>query len=191
MSVIENVLSVPGIVGGNGQQNFYYVERKLLPDANGTTYTKSWAANESVNLTQNWTYSSADKPFNPSQVGVVAFIQNNQTKEVYQVGYLVPGLAANVTEITDELVVNNVDELVLYPNPANDEVILQLQNSLNGNRAWVIYDALGVQALTGDIENGYGKSIINTNQLSSGWYLLVLQPSNGSKAITKKLVIQH
>lgn len=191
MSAIENILSVPGIVGGNDQKAFYYTHRKFLPDAAGTTYNKSWAKGETVNLTQTWTYTGTDRPFNPSQIGVVGFIQNIQTKEVYQVGYKVPGLAANVTEILGENYGSTLENLSLYPNPANDELTLLLDGNQISDRNWVIYDALGVPVVQGIIPASYGTATISTNNLSSGWYLLVLQPENGKKGITKKLVIQH
>ncbi|MBY0424978.1 MAG: PKD domain-containing protein, partial [Cytophagales bacterium] len=191
MAVIENVNSVPGIVGGNGQKDFYYALRKFLPSGSGITKYRDWVKGATFNTAQTWTYTDREKPFDPAKVGVVGFIQNSNTKEVYQVGYKIPGLAANITDLEEDGELATSNALNLYPNPASDEVLLQFDRVVLNDRNWVIYDALGASVLTGKIEAGYNQSIVATSKLASGWYVLVVLPENGRAAVTKKLIIQH
>lgn len=65
--------------GSNGEREFPWVVRRMLPDHNGTTI--SLAANETKKFTQNFTIQSG---WDRTKIYIVAFIQDDGTKEVHQ-----------------------------------------------------------------------------------------------------------
>jgi hypothetical protein len=75
-TVVENDINYEA---PNGESVFYNVLRKMLPSDNGLTLQgiSNTTLNWETDLFSNW---------NPDNLHVVAFIQNNQTKEVLQTG---------------------------------------------------------------------------------------------------------
>lgn len=77
--VVEQLVVFPTPPGSNGEKEFPWVVRRMLPDHNGITI--SLAADETKKFTQNYTLQSG---WDKSKVYIVAFIQDDGTKEVYQ-----------------------------------------------------------------------------------------------------------
>ncbi|MCX7735470.1 MAG: choice-of-anchor D domain-containing protein [Candidatus Kapabacteria bacterium] len=77
--VVEQLVVYSTPPGSNGEKEFPWVVRRMLPDHNGTTITL--AANETKKFTQNFTLQSS---WDKSKVYIVAFIQDDGTKEVLQ-----------------------------------------------------------------------------------------------------------
>lgn len=67
--------------GTNGEKEFMYIARKMLPDHLGTTF--SLAANDTRTFNQSFTYDTA---WTASEMYIVAFVQDDATKEVLQAG---------------------------------------------------------------------------------------------------------
>jgi len=67
--------------GNNGETEFHYVMMKMLPDASGTTlnFTSGTPVNISQNTDMSSTYTEEMK-----DLKFIVFIQNNDTKEVFQ-----------------------------------------------------------------------------------------------------------
>ena len=82
--------------------------------------------------------------------------------------------------------VGNLAELVVYPNPASEEVNV----SVNGNGNIVVINALGQSVLSKDFKTNSNQIVsITTSQLQSGIYFLKIN-QNGEVA-TRKIVIQN
>lgn len=80
VGVTESKLNFWSPPGSNGEQDFFNVMKKMLPDANGTI-TGDFAANE----TKTYTFStSLENFYNLNQVEVAAWLQDDATKEVWQ-----------------------------------------------------------------------------------------------------------
>ena len=77
--VVEQNVVFSSPPGSNGEKEFPWVVRKMLPDHNGTTI--SLAADETKKFTHNFTIQSG---WDKTKIYVVAFIQDDATKEVYQ-----------------------------------------------------------------------------------------------------------
>ncbi len=94
------------------------------------------------------------------------------------------------SQTSEELVENEtqIPDLILFPNPANDQVEILFPQT-DGNTA-----SLQITNILGEIKvskNGLmeGKTTINISNLNPGIYVVSLD--NGSKIITKKLIIKN
>lgn len=79
VAVVEYYISYPQPPGSNGEKEFWWVARNMLPDANGTTLNQNAGSNQ----TYNFSYTIRSN-WNAGQIYIVAFIQDDQTKEVLQ-----------------------------------------------------------------------------------------------------------
>lgn len=87
--IAERMIKFMAPPGSNGETEFFpNICRKMLPSASGTTLATSWTAGQTQTLT-----FAVKKPayiYDPSEIAVVAFIQDNTSKEVKQAGYSAP-----------------------------------------------------------------------------------------------------
>jgi hypothetical protein len=86
VAVTEGTLNFWSPPGTNGELDFFNVMKKMLPDANGTT-TGDFAANETKTYTFSWPLQNF---YNLNQVEVVAWLQDDATKEVWQSEHSAP-----------------------------------------------------------------------------------------------------
>lgn len=82
-----------------------------------------------------------------------------------------------------------LENFVMYPNPAQNEVTISFNNALAGNKINVeIYDVLGQRVSSTSFDNGSNfEQRIDISALTSGIYLV--RVGDGSSFSTKKLVI--
>lgn len=88
VAMVEKEIQFASAPGSNGETIFYSVMRKMLPDANGTNLATTWT----VGQTQTLTFAAPIPSYiyNLNKFAVVAFIQDNTTKNVKQAGYSAP-----------------------------------------------------------------------------------------------------
>jgi hypothetical protein len=169
--------------GALGEKNFYNVFRKLIPDAAGISLQKVWAINETYTLTdKTWTI---EKIPNTSDIEVIAFIQNNITKEIYQAE---SNVKLNIIVGIDNLFTNNGNGFSLYPNPAYDRLTIAFEKSLQAETEIMIYNYTGDKIRT--IKTGAGQSeyTIDDLGLKNGIYLVRVK-SGGLDWGFRKLVV--
>lgn len=80
VAVIEEEILFDAPPGSTNEKEFSYVMRKMLPNASGTT-TGDFAAGETKTYSFVWPIAYA---YNLNEVAAAAFLQNNDTKEVFQ-----------------------------------------------------------------------------------------------------------
>lgn len=85
---------------------------------------------------------------------------------------------------------DNLNNLALYPNPANDRFTVAFNNQLSGDTINVeVYDVLGQRVMMNSFDNtGVFEETIDASILNSGIYLV--RVGNGVTATTKKLIIE-
>ena len=81
----------------------------------------------------------------------------------------------------------DVNNVVLYPNPAKEMVTIQLKNSSETLQKITIYDLIGKQIKTVS-GNGTQQSTINIGELSNGVYMIEIITDNNLKQIRKFIV---
>ncbi len=96
VAIVEKDITFSSAPGSNGETVFYSVMRKMLPDANGTNLATSWTVgqtqtlNFAVPIPSEYGLPIPGYIYNLNKLAVVAFIQDNTSKNVRQAGYSAP-----------------------------------------------------------------------------------------------------
>ena len=151
--------------------HYDWVARKVWPDGNvGTpldfSVETSHTWNTVVTLENNYVYENCE---------VVVFIQNMDTKEIYQANSMM------MTEITD-IADNSLAKVELYPNPANNRLTI---NSPEVIKDVMVYNQVGqlIKQFSASSKN----INLNVSNLKQGVYIFKVFTEKG--LIVKQVVI--
>jgi len=109
VALTEKTVSFSTPPGSNGEKDFFSVCRKMLPDANGSTFTIP-APGESVELSLQYVPTTAFlQAVNLDSLRIVAFIQDDPSKVLYQSEMLevVPDYVATINAISSDAIIDN------------------------------------------------------------------------------------
>ncbi len=181
--IVEDSVS---IAGANGQNLWHGVMHKMMPNAAGTKLQTNWTIGDVDTIRVSWPISGVYNLTN-SQLEVVAFVQNNTTKEVYQ--------AAN--DDTTAALVGRPEvqgapqpmEFIVFPNPTQGKFTIAMNQFATENSAVRIFDQIGNLVRQESIPYGRGEIDLDLTNMAQGVYLVNV--SNGERAKTKRLVIIH
>jgi type IX secretion system substrate protein/outer membrane protein Omp28 len=162
--------------GANTETQYEYVMRKMITSDSGA-YLQNRAFSGADIFNLNWTLS---KIKNSNEVRVVAFVQNRNTKEIYQATMFTPVVTASIDENAAELLLN------VYPNPADNEVFVEITDPLFNGK--IELTELTGRIIYSETVSGGQTIQINTTGLAKGMYLI--RCINGRTNITKKLVLK-
>jgi len=171
----SSYLSSPG---NNSQTQYGYVMRKMFPNAAGTVLiNKDLNGSDEVNF--SWTL---DNIKDESEIRIVAFVQNLDTKEVFQ---------SQLFEVGDETVglkelIDPNNEIQIFPNPNNGAFTLVINKDLFVETLTII-NQLG-QVIDNQIINKKVVNIQNSLQLERGIYFVKLK-TKGEELVKKITVI--
>ncbi|MEM8566416.1 MAG: Ig-like domain-containing protein, partial [Bacteroidota bacterium] len=178
--VLEKDVAVQETVASQ-ETEFYYVVRKMLPNAAGLSVATTDIGNP---IQFQW---NPNGTMDTDDIAVLVFIQDELTKEVYQsalqINVPVPD---NITSIEDQL----AEAIDLYPNPANQKVTLKLGDALQSDLPVVIYDQYGKTVWERNVVIGMDQVDIDTKDFVPGLYHVQLQPTDG-EVVRKRLMIMH
>ena len=160
-AVIETAITQEGGIANN-------VLKKMLPDAAGHTIGKVFDKGAVEQFNASW---EGKHVYDSSNLIIVVFVQNRVSKEIYQVAYVDAPVVKN-REITGVEDFGVDSELIIYPQPASDEVILQFDNKLKHHYTWKIVDQRGVTLMRGKFDRGNKLVKIETSQFPSGLYFM-------------------
>lgn len=152
---------------GNGESVHRDVFRKMLPDANGITFTPP-AQGETATFTLDYTISPN---WNAAEMYVVAYVQNTSSKEILNSGTKFDPVVTATDEPT------RTHSVRLYPNPTREFGLVQLDN--DEARQVAVYDLSG-RLVEASFEQAGNTLTVNTAALSPGVYLLKIR---GDKAV--------
>ncbi|MCB0493977.1 MAG: PKD domain-containing protein, partial [Cyclobacteriaceae bacterium] len=185
--LIAQVVLVEKNVGGAKN-----VVRKHLFGADGATISTPWA------LGQNLVQSKADVTINVpisngSQLILVGYVQDKNTKEIYQSKVINAPVKSGsvVVGLEDEPFDPIATQITMYPNPSNGEVNFGLPSNNMKGYTWRIADQRGVVMLEGDFDNDInGVVSVGVADLPNGVYHVIITGRNNS-ASYKKLVVMN
>jgi hypothetical protein len=171
--------------GRNGIRNHKNVMRKIITPAEGETISNSG--------TQDYTKTfQLDQSWNSNNVSVVVFLQNPETKEVYQ-SATIDYNDLIVTDIAETNQLPNDFELRQnYPNPFNPTTTIEYSLPSSGYVHLNVYNLFGqeVAALVNDLKPaGTHKVQFNAAELPSGIYFYKVD-FDGSSKIRKLLLLK-
>jgi hypothetical protein len=179
---IVHLVVVEKTVGSN-----QFVVRKFLPHAAGTPIPNGILAtsDSTFSLTKIWQVSNIS---NFNQMAIVVFIQDEETKEVYQAEYLEnPGnLPSEITDIEPDF-----DDLIfVYPNPAKDEINIELPKSYSKSLPIKMMDAFGREVYNALFNIGEQKKTVKTSEFASGVYIIQIKSASG-EVVRKKIIVAN
>jgi hypothetical protein len=166
VAIIEDQVLVDG-------QTYSNVLRKLLPNAAGKRIA-SWAEGATEEIEYRW------QPFAIPNSGytVVVFIQDEQSKEIYQTNtWEISESDAQLLEVKNAQPISTsfrmpvYDEIILFPNPINTEEVQVLFNGiLEEECTWDLKDRLGIVHATGIVPKGVNLTSLVLPDVPSGIY---------------------
>ncbi|MBL4625306.1 MAG: T9SS type A sorting domain-containing protein [Flavobacteriales bacterium] len=179
VAIVESNINIGGA-------NYSSVLKALLPDAAGTNYERAWLASESATVYNNY---SLTKLYDEQLFEVIAFVQNNTTKEVYQVAFNDSSQLSSaviVEQIVDEL---NYD-FALFPNPTRANATLLLGDELSGEIQVTVFNQMGQVVSNEMLSPGTNKALIDLDNRPSGVYFVQIN-SGGINLGVKKLIVNR
>ena len=99
-------------------------------------------------------------------------IQNEVTKDIYQVAFMDLDDKENVTGIENEAILGT--QFSLFPNPADHVFRLLFEMPLRAETEWILFDQNGIQRLTGWVRKNEEELMINVAHLPAGVYFIQL-----------------
>jgi hypothetical protein len=81
--VVEEDITFATAPGTNGETTFKNVMKEMLPNQNGTSLPSAWTEGQTEEFTFSWDHTNANI-YDYTELSVVAYVQNNSTKEVHQ-----------------------------------------------------------------------------------------------------------
>jgi hypothetical protein len=170
-AIVEKELEISA---PSGETSFYNVLKEFLPDPGGSVMPGFMDEGDIYSSSYTWTPSSSSVL---SQTRVVTFVQNINTRQIYQSGYY------DLSNITSNHPIELSSSILIYPNPSSDIIWIESP---------VIIDQIRVYDLTGRLlsiqKPNSEKFYIPLNDLNSGVYLVNLKTSKGE--VVKKVIKQ-
>jgi hypothetical protein len=155
----------------NGETEFHYVMKKMLPNASGTIVTAlDKSATQALNLSYKFPVGNTVEEF--TDLGVVIFVQDNNTKEILQSAWAVK---TEPSDVKDDNSGNGV--VAMGPNPAIDATQLKYFVANDQNVKVQVYSIDGAEVINADLglqTTGYYDFNVNTSNLNSGAYIVKL-----------------
>lgn len=190
VGLVESVVYVPAFDNPSQLRAYSWVLRKMLPNAAGTLLNPSFNSIGDT-LYYSFTDTLEDGLVNDlSRLGVVAFVQNSQTKEVEQAA-IFRSANWNIVGLPDGLI--DATELGIFPNPANEKLTLRFSEPIQKPMHYTLVDLMGKTMLEGVLQADTQETELRTEDLKSGMYIFRLYSPDSpeQELITKKIIIQH
>jgi hypothetical protein len=187
IAVTEN--SYDYVASTTTQDEFHYVMRRMMPNANGTNFNglnvgQTYTVNQSHTFTVG---GPAQGNFNlwtsMDNLTVVVFLQNQSTKEVLQAAVVKPAFATGVSEM-GEL------RMGVMPNPSTGLVQVAFDMPESGTAFITVHDQLGALVHSEAVAAGAGvqRVALDLQHLSAGLYHVGLVAGNARTS--QKLLLE-
>jgi mRNA-degrading endonuclease HigB of HigAB toxin-antitoxin module len=179
--VLERRVAGPGPDGDTVYEN---VVRALLPDPAGITISEPWPASSRKEHDYVW---EIPEGYNREQIMAFAFIQDEETHEIYQTNLVKIGYATGTHDILPGL---SHDKFFVFPNPANDQAFIRFEKPVKGKVRIEMFNNLGSLVYAGILPQTDSDSEIMTDKYPDGLYIIRITTGNELLGVTK-LNITH
>jgi hypothetical protein len=184
--LIENpvVITAPSPNPGTYQN----VVRKLLFGGDGVTTNQAMAANDTQVFSKGEITLDANIK-DATKLSVMVFIQNFATKEILQSALVPIGPKKGVLVTGIEPQAGVLDDIKIYPNPANGKFSFALPGELPTGSIWKISDQRGINVMQGDFSDEFnGVKAVDVSSLVNGVYFVAIG-APGKNPVYKKLIV--
>jgi len=172
--------------------SYQNIVRKFLFTGDGITqnFTQStpMAPNDSLILTKGEVV--IDVPIADStKLYLAAFVQNFETGEILQSKVVKASakIGAPITGI--EPTIGQLEQIQLYPNPANGKFNFKLPGDFPSDCIWKIADQRGINVMEGNFSDAFnGEKTVDIASLTNGVYFVAIG-APGKLPVYKKLVV--
>ncbi len=158
------------------------VLRKMLPNAGGINYSQNWLPGSNKIVNQSW---QVDNDVNIDNVNVIAFVQNENSKQIYQAA--TDDTTTSSTGINSFFADNNDFNFLIYPNPSVNETYVLFNKPLDNNIYLQIFNQIGLVVKSVKIDKGKEMFVFNTSSYPEGMYFVRINDKKFST--TKKFVV--
>lgn len=180
--VLEDIVSQV-----SGEKVIYRnVVKKILPSAGGTVLSSNWTTGKTESVNFSWDYRNV---FNPKNIQVVAFVQDELSREIYQV---VTDDTSGIIDGTDVGIKNPEKKWImnLFPNPAREWVYLEFPESEKEEMIAEVRSVNGKVVLTEKILKGVSRLELDIQSLDNGVYFVRVLNKTGVLT-TRKFIVMH
>lgn len=186
-AVIESYIDNSSYPGYNFFDNttFRSTMKKMLPDAIGTFVERAWTAGEQQTYNFNYTYDPATL-YDPDTVNVVGFVQDGNTREIYQVNSDDSTKIYDPLALTPSWALDQSYEFILFPNPSSEDVYIRFEEVLNQSVSIRIFDQLGKVVLEERMMANEYDLRLDLDQIPGGVYFV--EVGNKDSKTIKRLV---
>jgi hypothetical protein len=157
--------------------------RTFLPThGQSPLYLRSFRAGDTVQLQRSWSVDASR--YRIGRMQAIVFVQNEQSKEVYQVATHRNFNLFDPTVSTDPLPdPAAVFSTQLFPNPAQDYFQVRWDQPLTDDYQWTVHDLRGVLLQQGRATAGITEMSVQTQNFANGMYIFTIyHPSKGLAA---------
>jgi hypothetical protein len=166
------------------------VVKRMLPNAAGTRVMANWVQGTTRSFNQTWQPSGFR---DIGQLSVVVFVQSERTGIVQQAAIASPPASTVFSLVTslDQSSLADAGEgsVRIYPNPAQDELIIQLDKAFPLEGQWSVVDNGGRLIESGLLTSGEQIHRLDVSAYAVGTYQLLLKQTGSKELITKRFVI--
>ncbi len=166
----------------SGENRFNYVVQKMLPSASGRKFDTPLTQGDNFTVTNSW---STSEEYAPGTYSIIIFVQDEQSKLVYQTEIIEPNLST-ITGIEEQL---DLYGFASYPNPANEELTFKFKNAVIKDTKIKVYDQLGQLTYTTTLVKGNSQIELATVSWTPGIYYI--QTELNGEPIQKRIIVQH
>jgi uncharacterized repeat protein (TIGR02543 family) len=186
LAVVETKVYAADL-GLQGNNIFRNVVRKLLPDAGGTSLPMNWVAGQPQNYTFSWRIGNV---IDAEKLALVAFVQDVNTGEIYQVATSAEFGIPTSAEIPVPEITGQQQTVSYYPNPASDYVHIRFTETTREDQILEIYNLSGTLIRSHSLISGDNLYSINTEGLSRGVYIFRIRSGRNIVSTTRIVVMQ-
>ncbi len=164
--------------GNNAETHYEYVMRKMFPNANGTLLINK-NLNNIDTLSLQWNLNHIK---DIQELRVIAFVQNNSDKEIYQTQVFTPQIfPLNISEKNAPFKIN------IFPNPAQNKLFITLPDK-KFIHSFEIINQLGELVFSKNIHSEIQSVSIPLN-LNNGIYFIKMNSIETS--LTEKIIVKN
>ena len=193
----------------------FNVIKHMMPDATGLTWIQDWQFNPAtgigttVDIESFLSANGMDGEtsliwdineefidiYDPTQLAVVVFIQDQETNEIYNAGYVrindnkegQPPLAI------EDVLTAELNNITIFPNPVLNDLhfIIDANSGLSrDDYYWKIIDQRGLTMMEGELFFRNERITISTERIPNGLYHLVMGV-RGRPLVYRKIAVIH